>query len=358
MLTSRKDRVSSVGFLPQLTNRVNLGCLAAILVCLAWYPISLPASQRHAPRSEAIIATVNGANITSGQLEAATKNQLRPLETQMERTRQAALEKLIDNLLLEQAADSENLTVEEYLQRKIPPVEVTEAEVEQQLARVRERFSGLLGAEAKYGIRRRLEDRRWADGLRQVLAELRGKARIRNYLLEAMAANLNLQPREGPSLGEAEASVVIVMFADFECPYCRKDQPMLKEIREKWPEEVRLVFKHFPLPNHQHAFRVGVASVCTERQGRFWEFHDNVFRMGQDLSQPGLVAIASSLGFDMEECRQCLASADATERVRHDISTAQAAGVDGTPTYFVNNRRVRGASELERTVAEILSPTQ
>jgi len=304
---------------------------------------------------EQIAASVNGDTITTEQLEAMIKAQVEPLNRQIEQIRESALQRLIDNLLVEQAARGEGTTVHEYLRKQIEAVQVPDAEVEEVYENGKEHFAGFLAPEAKYRIRRRMEDQRYAGSLRQLLANLRQKGKVRNFLAEAATASLNLRAEVGPSRGNPDAPVTVVAFNDFECPYCRRDQQALNGIMEKWPDEVRLVFKHFPLGFHPNAFQAALAGVCAERQGRFWEFQEIAFQDGQDLSRPGLAVTAGSLGFDVEAFRNCMASPEAAERVRENMATGQAARVDGTPAYFVNNRRVRGASELEGTIAEILS---
>ncbi|MGD1157571.1 MAG: thioredoxin domain-containing protein [Terriglobia bacterium] len=336
-----------------LNNWVGILLLAVALCSTVAFPVSVEIQA-----GDPVVAAVNRQNITAAQLEAMTKAQVEPLNREIQQIRESALQKLIDNLLLEQAAKAEGTTVDEYVRKHVKPVLVPDAEVEEVYESNKDQFAGLLGPEAKYRIRRRMEDKRHADSIRQLLESLRRNGKVRNFLAEATAASLNLRADRGPSRGKPDAPVTLVAFIDFECAYCRRDQPTLKGILEKWPNEVRLVFRHFPLGLHPHAFQAAVAAVCADKQGRFWEFEETALRENQDLNTEGVSRMASSLGLDMEAFRLCLASRAATEKVREDIDTGQAAGVDGTPAYFVNNRRVHTASELERTVAETLSQRQ
>lgn len=245
--------------------------------------------------------------------------------------------------------------MEGYLQKRIRLVQVPEEDIEEAYDRSKDQFTGLLAHEAKYRIRRRMEEKLYADSMRRLLDELRRNARVRSLLAEEAAAKLDLRPHVGPARRRPHARITVIAFNDFECPYCRRDQPLLNPILEEWPGEVRLVFKHFPLAFHRNAFSVAVAPVCAEQQERFWDFREMAFEVDQDLSPQGLNAITSSLGLDMEEFRRCMASPEAAEKVRGDLSTGQRAGVDGTPTYFVNKQHVRGTAELEGMIAEILS---
>jgi protein-disulfide isomerase len=352
--SSRLSEASARTTQSGLTNWVGVLLLAMALCCPT---AAFPALDESQP-ADPPVAAVNGQNITAAQLEAMTKAQVESLNRQVQHVRELALQKLIDNLLLEQAARADGTTVDEYVRKYIKPVVVPDTEVEEVYESNNDQFAGLLGPEAKYRIRRRMEDKRHADSMRQLIESLRRKGTVRNFLAEAATASLNLHADRGPSRGKPDAPVTLVAFIDFECPYCRRDQPALKGILEKWPNEVRLVFKHFPLGFHRNAFQAATAAVCADQQGHFWEFQESAVKENQDLSPAGLANMASSLGLDMETFRRCLASREATERVREDIDTGQAAGVDGTPAYFVNNRPVRSALELEKTVEEMHSQKQ
>lgn len=270
------------------------------------------------------------------------------------KTRETALKGLIDNLVLQQAAQAAGLTVEDYLKEKLNPATVTDEEVAEAYEQGKDRSPGFPPWEAKHRIRRGLEERRRSEALTRLMENLRHSASIRNYREEERAAALNLRPEESPSRGAAGAPVVVVVFSDFECPYCRRDQPVLRQTLEKWPGHVRLVYKHFPLDQHASAFQAAVASVCAEQQGRFWEFHDVLFDEERVSSKAGVLAAATALGLDLDSFRKCVTSGGAAEEVRRDVQTAREAGVDGTPAYFVNNRRLHGAAELEKTIAEML----
>lgn len=213
----------------------------------------------------------------------------------------------------------------------------------------------MLESEVKYRIRRKLEDNRRADALKQLLSKLRRSATVRNFLLEGSPSDIDLQPQAGPSLGPSEARVTIVEFSDFECPFCRKLQPILRRVLERWPRDVRLVYKHFPLNRHRHAFGASKAAVCADRQGRFWEFHDALYRDGQDMSPQGVVAVAEALGLELGPFEACLGDERSGAAVQADRSLAGRTGVRGTPTLFVNGRRLQAPSQLESEFEALLT---
>lgn len=303
-----------------------------------------------------VVALVNGEAITAEQLEAEIRPQLDQLEQQSRRLRETMLLKLIDNLLLEQAARKENLTLEEFLARRLEAATVSEDEVEAAWSRSRERFPGALAPEAKYRIRRTLEDQRRAEALRRLLEDLRRQSTVVNYLDQRAAEELAAHP--GPTLGEAGAPVELVEFADFECPFCRKAQAVLRRALARWEGRIRLVFRHFPLPSHPHAFQAAVAAVCAERQGRFWEYRQALFEHSGPLDEAALASLAEAHGLAGAEFAACLKDAAAADQVRRDIELGRKAGVAGTPAFFVNGRRVADFTHLEAVIEEALRHAQ
>jgi protein-disulfide isomerase len=260
----------------------------------------------------------------------------------------------VDNLLLEQAARAEGITVDEYLRRHVESVAIPGAEVDQAWERSRDQFAGVLPAEAKYRIRRTLEDNRRGAALNQLLEKLRREARVTNHLDQDRLAALDFAAQEGPSLGAADAPVTIVEFSDFACPYCRSARPVLRRILARWPGRVRLVFRHFPLEQHATAMPAARAAVCAERQGRFWPLHDRIFDAPGPMADSALRDVASEAGLNLSEYDACMAGEAALQRVRKDIVLGRMVGVAGTPAFFVNREAVAGAAELEPAVERIL----
>ncbi len=323
-----------------------LGIAAIALVLLA---LDDPRSQSARP-----VATVNGESITSAQLEAAVHKQIESMEERARQVRQTALNKLIDNLLLEQAARAEGLSVDQYLSRNVESLAVSTAEVDQAFERSRAQFPGVLPAEAKYRIRRTLEDNRRGEALNSLLGRLRRQARVTNHMVEEGLAVLDFAAQEGPSLGEAGAPLTIVEFSDFACPYCRAAQPALRRVLARWPGRVRLVFRHFPLEQHPEALPAARAAVCAERQGRFWALHDRIFAAAGPTSEAALRSAASAAGLNLSDYEACMSGEEALERVRKDILLGRMAGVAGTPAFFVNREPVANAAELEPTVERMI----
>lgn len=154
--------------------------------------------------------------------------------------------------------------------------------------------------------------------------------------------------------GPDNAQVTIVAFSDFECSYCADATTSIKEILEKYPQ-VRFVYRHFPLLGiHSNAFRAAEATECAAEQGKFWDMHDKMFTNQSALGVDELQVYAAQIGLDVARFNDCLASGKMKNAVEQDLADGQKYGVNGTPTFFVNNAMIIGASNLEAMVEDAL----
>lgn len=144
--------------------------------------------------------------------------------------------------------------------------------------------------------------------------------------------------------GPAAAPVTIVEFSDFQCPYCREIQSVVNGLLRKYPGQVRLAFRDFPLrPIHPHAQKAAEASRCAGDQGKFWEYHDLLFQNQSLLDSPSLKGYAASLGLEPQRFAACIDGGRFTAAVDADLQAGSASGVAATPTFFVNGALVAGA---------------
>jgi protein-disulfide isomerase len=120
--------------------------------------------------------------------------------------------------------------------------------------------------------------------------------------------------------------------------------PVLEQVLEKYPENVKIAFKNFPLRNHKFAMKAAVAALAAGGQGKFWEFHDLLFENYNKLNDQKIQEIALAVGLNQEEYEKKKKNPAITGQVRQDLSDGQKAGVKGTPTIFVNGKRLRDRS--------------
>jgi protein-disulfide isomerase len=153
--------------------------------------------------------------------------------------------------------------------------------------------------------------------------------------------------------GTAAAPVTIVEWSDYQCPFCRRAQETLGRLLVEFRGSVRVVFKDFPLPSHDRALPAALAARCAGAQGRYWEYHDLLFVAQPDFSRDELVGYARRLGLDVPAFTTCLDSAQFRDAVLADRREGREAGVQGTPTFFINGEKLEGAQPLEEFRAVI-----
>jgi protein-disulfide isomerase len=153
----------------------------------------------------------------------------------------------------------------------------------------------------------------------------------------------------GPSKGPKSAPVQIVLFSDFQCPFCSRVEPTVKQIEEKYKGKVHIVWRNYPLPFHQFAQTAAEASMAANEQGKFWEMHDKMFANQQALARPALEQYAQEIGLDMGKFKSDLDSGKYKAVVNADVQYANGLGTGGfgTPTFFINGRKIAGAMPFE-----------
>ncbi|HET9551642.1 MAG TPA: thioredoxin domain-containing protein [Anaeromyxobacteraceae bacterium] len=159
---------------------------------------------------------------------------------------------------------------------------------------------------------------------------------------------------DDPARGPADAKLTVVLFSDFQCPFCGRVEPTLKQLEQAFPGQVRIVWKHQPLPMHPNARPAALAAEAAREQGKFWPFHDLLFQNQQALGATELEGYARQAGLDLRKFKAAVAARAGEARVAEDQAQAGKVGADGTPTMFFNCRQVVGAVPLEmmRPVAE------
>jgi diadenylate cyclase len=156
------------------------------------------------------------------------------------------------------------------------------------------------------------------------------------------------------ALGPATAPVTLVEYGDYECPYCGRMHPVVRELRERLGDRLRFVFRHFPLDSvHPHARRAAEAAETAAAQGRFWEMHDLLYENRENLDDESLGRYADELGLDVARFEDDLSERRHAPRVREDRFGGERSGVEGTPTFFVNGMRYEGSLELQALLAAV-----
>jgi len=166
-----------------------------------------------------------------------------------------------------------------------------------------------------------------------------GSSKNKKVQLISLSFAAEINTEGSPFLGNPSAPVTLILFSDFQCPFCSKLVPVIEEIALAYPDTVKIVFKHFPLRNHRYASLAALAAIAAQQQGKFWEFHDQLFQLQKELDQDKIMEVAQNLGLDIKKFTSDVGGEDAKNQLTKDLNDGQAAGVRGTPTVFINGRQ-------------------
>lgn len=328
--------------------------LLAVTLALGWADDAYSQSRPEAGEDSEVVATINGQKkITLKEVDAAAGPELQGLLDRLAAIRRRTLNNLITKSLLEDEARAKGLTPEQLSKQLVPEkVEVEQKQVDDLYLIGASRYASLSEEEAKQRIKLDLENRAKFEAFQKALAGIRNKAKVEITLREPVAPSVKVSDA-GPSKGAGGAAVTIVGFSDFQCPFCKEASQTMKQLVANSGGNVRYVFKHLPLSNHQWAFQAAQAAVCAEAQGKFWEYHDRLFERSIDLSTDALKGYAADLGLKGDEFNACLGSEASRAAVLKDAEEAKRAGIIGTPTFILNGRVLRGAKSLAEFSAAV-----
>jgi len=282
-----------------------------------------------------VLATIGDHPVTQGEVDSKVAPQLYDLRKQ-------ALDEIINNYLLQRAAKTAGVKPDEYIDRQIP--RVTDHEAEQFYTQNKAQIDAHTGAHSFDQIKPRLiaalQRQRDQQGQQQIFQKLRAENHVSVMLT---APHVNIASAGHPSSGAASAPVTIIEFSDFQCPFCRAAEDSLKQVRQKYGDQVKLVYMDFPLGFHPHAMDAAKAARCAADQNKFWQFHDALFLDQKKLGPDDLKQTAAKIGLDSNKFNSCFTSDRHDAGIRKDMAEGSSLGVTGTPTFFINGRQVVGA---------------
>ena len=257
------------------------------------------------PRDE-VVAVVDGRKFTRSQMEAALAGGLQPHRRSIYELEFAWVKSQVNAALLDGEARRRGVTVEQLLASK----PVTD----------------------------------------ELLAEIASHHQIEFLLPKPPLRNLQFDLSKAHVSGPADARVQLFVFSDFQCEYCVRLAPVLKKIREEFPNDVLVAWRPFPLESKPRAWPAAVAAECAAEQGAFWGYHDKLFTDGGDLSEERLVALAAGLGLDVEKFALCRRSEEARKKIQANYDDAVSLGIEGAPALFLNGTMIGGYVEYDALV--------
>jgi protein-disulfide isomerase len=297
------------------------------------------------------LAAVDDMVITETQARATGAAELDALELQILKSKagfarsehqilEKALNKLIEEKLLQAEADKRGITRDELVAKELPqPQEPTNEEIEGFYEANKGRINKPKEDVATQ-ISRYLKQQKENAAREKLLKQLEKEHHVTRYM-EPLRFEVNADKL--PSQGSSSAPVTLVIFSDFQCPYCRSFSTTIKKVVDQYKDKVRLVFRQYPLTNiHPQAQKAAEASLCAAAQGHFWEMHDLLFQNQANLKDEDLKSRADKLGLDAPAFNQCLDLSRSAALVMEDVRAGAKAGVEGTPAFFINGRFFSG----------------
>jgi protein-disulfide isomerase len=301
------------------------------------------------PTSDMAVVQINSTKLTLADLEHTDPSLIFQARNACYEAEHKAIDSFVDEYLLEQQAKAENLTVSQLLDKHVNSTIAKDPSEES----LRVYYEGVETTQPFEALRGQIVDairqRRIAKAKAAYLQSLHAKGEVA-MLLAAPRADIAL--KEVEYRGPRTAPVVLVEYADYECPYCQQAQPALTKLEDAYKGKIAFVFKDMPLPMHTHAQKAAEASRCAAAQGKYWEYHDLLFTEKQ-LDLPGLTAAAKQLHLDEQAFNKCLDSGASVPEIRASSTEAQALGVQGTPTIFINGKYFSSALSFEKLQAAV-----
>jgi len=291
------------------------------------------------------VAIVNGQAISEDELAPMVQGQLLPLRNQEYEIRRKALDSLIEQKLLEAAAKSKGLTTEQFLVQTVDAkvADPTDAEIQGFYMALRERITKPMD-EVKPQLRDALKQAKIQQARQDYMKNLRAQANVA-VLMSVPRVNVAYDPAR--LKGNPKAPVMIVEFSDYQCPYCHQAEPTVQAILAKYGDKVSLSYRDYPLRNiHDHAEIAAEASRCALEQGKFWDYHDQLFKV-TNLDKQALIGYAKDAKLDDKQFEACLTSEKYKAQIDKDLDEGRKAGVNGTPAFFINGVFLSGAQGQE-----------
>jgi len=322
---------------------------------LAAEGVSRPApAQASKAEGGAVAGFLGDVAISLEEVDRLAASDLREIRQREYQARRKAFEGLVDRKLAEAEAASRNVSVADLLKAEIEDKvsDPTDEEISEYYERNKARMGGRSKEELAPQIKQMLRAQKANDRRNEFYRSLRQKAQVR-FVLDPPRVQIPIPPGE-PARGPEGAPVTLVEFADFQCPFCRRAHSTVEQLLEDYKEKVRYVFRDFPLAMHPRAFPASEAARCAGDQGKYWQYYESLMKVPGDFSDSDLKKRAGDIGLDVAAFTACMESDRHEAAIRASFDDGSAAGVTGTPSFFINGRMLVGALPIEefRTIIE------
>jgi protein-disulfide isomerase len=279
-------------------------------------------------------------------LASSVEGQLQPLRTQEYEIKRKALDSLIEQKMLENAAKAKRITAEQLLHQEVDAKakDPSDDEIKGFYLAQAARLNRPLDDALRTQLRSSIKNAQLQQLRQDYVKSLRSGSNV-VVLLSPPRVQVAYDPKR--LRGDAKAPVMIVEFSDYQCPYCHQVEPTVKELLAKYGDKVSFSYRDFPLTAiHSQAMISAEASRCALEQGKFWEYHDQLFTASK-LEKDDLVGYARNLKIDEKQFESCVTGEKYKADIEKDEAEGRNAGVNGTPGFFINGVFLNGAQPKE-----------
>jgi protein-disulfide isomerase len=300
-----------------------------------------------------VILKYNGGSITAKDVNDMVKSRLSNLNEEAIEIYQRSAEHTLLNKLLKDEATKQGLSgPEELLAKAAASVEVSDDRVksfikENNLEKgYKDPVTGKSRKITPEEIKAYLAEQERQNAREVFLQGLLAKAEVK-MLIEEPRVEIKI-PAGAHVLGDAKSKVVVHEFSDFQCPYCSRAHATVKQLNQHYGNKIAIVYHHLPLPSHPEARPSAIASNCAGKEGKFWPFHDKLFENQRALSQDNYLKWATEVGLNVESFKACLSDPAMAKQVEESVQFAEGLGINSTPTFYVNGKKLAGAQPFEQ----------
>jgi len=260
-----------------------------------------------------IAAVINGDVITLEEVEEPLSQDLYRLRSQIYQLSKNKLDELIRELLIKKQAKAEGKSEEELIETIVKDTDDKAGENQKQ-----EKIN------------------KYADSLKE------------KFHVEVFLQKPSPPVKDDPAQGPPDASVAVVEFSDYLCPACRKGHDISKTIKKKYGDQIRWIFKDFPLKQHKGSDKMAEAAHCADDQDRFWQYQDLMFSSEGPADLQQLEKYAEDLDLDTDTFRHCMETHKHRRKVEKNIKSGKDAGISATPTFIINGQKISGSLPVEK----------
>ncbi len=305
---------------------------------------------KDAPKA-GVVAKINGEDITEEQLIGDATLELMQIKKQEYDLKMNQLNKMVQERVLGGEAKKEGLaSAEEFISKKITKGDIKISDPEyKKFVKEKNIPESNINEQVKERIFTYMKEQKREEMITAYVAKLTKGNPVEVYFKKPKS-NIQVDIGQAPTTGGDNAKVTMIIFSDFQCPFCGRAAKTVSDIKKKYGNKIKMAFKQFPLPMHKEAMPAAEASMCVNEQGKekFWKFHDIAFAAQDKLDAESLVKHAKAAGADEAKFKECVAAHKYADYVKKDQAYGEKLGVRSTPTFFVNGQLLSGALPIEQ----------